>query len=244
MLRWRSYGESDKIVTFLTESFGKLTGIAKGAKRSRRRFVNSLESLAQVRLHFRMRPGASLAFLESAELLQPLGALADPVRLAYAGYLAELTEQMTAEEQPVCDIYALLEEALAALQQGPASAGLVRGFELQLLARSGLEPGIEHCSACERPSISSPRAFFDPAAGAFHCIECRAPGGAYVDVPSALLERLLPLKRLPLAECRTYSLGPHTGEAAQLMTRLLALHLSRPLQSVKVIAQVTADRST
>src|SRR5512134_3304740 len=66
VLRWRPYGESDKIVTFLSEDFGKLTGIAKGAKRSRRRFPNSLEALARVRMHFRLRPNASLAFLESA----------------------------------------------------------------------------------------------------------------------------------------------------------------------------------
>ena len=42
VLRWRSYGESDKIATLLTEDAGKLTGIAKGAKNSRRRFANSL----------------------------------------------------------------------------------------------------------------------------------------------------------------------------------------------------------
>jgi len=42
VLRSRPFGESDKIVSFLTESYGKLTGIAKGAKRSRKRFVNPL----------------------------------------------------------------------------------------------------------------------------------------------------------------------------------------------------------
>jgi DNA repair protein RecO (recombination protein O) len=66
VLRWRAYGESDKIATFLTEDFGKLTGIAKGAKNSRRRFPNSLEPLARVRVHFRQKPTANLAFLRVA----------------------------------------------------------------------------------------------------------------------------------------------------------------------------------
>ena len=43
VLRGRTHGESDKIVTFLTRDWGKVTGIAKGAKRSQRRFVNVLE---------------------------------------------------------------------------------------------------------------------------------------------------------------------------------------------------------
>ena len=42
------YGESDKIVTFLTRDLGKVTGIAKGAKHSKRRFVNVLEPFTHV----------------------------------------------------------------------------------------------------------------------------------------------------------------------------------------------------
>ena len=55
VLRSRAHGESDKIVTFLTRDWGKVTGIAKGAKRSRHRFVNVLEAFTQVQLRF--RPG-------------------------------------------------------------------------------------------------------------------------------------------------------------------------------------------
>ena len=55
VLRHRPYGESDKIVSFLTEDFGKLTGIAKGAMRSRQRFVNSLEPFSLVNLRFHDR---------------------------------------------------------------------------------------------------------------------------------------------------------------------------------------------
>ena len=46
------FGESDKIITFYTISFGKLKGIAKGAKRSKKRFGINLEPFSLVRLHF------------------------------------------------------------------------------------------------------------------------------------------------------------------------------------------------
>lgn len=43
VLRLLDYGESDRIVTFYTAGFGKLRGIARGARRSRKRFANALE---------------------------------------------------------------------------------------------------------------------------------------------------------------------------------------------------------
>ena len=100
ILRTRAYAESDKIVTFLSDDAGKLTGIAKGAKNSRRRFANCLDPFTRVRVHFRTRPGASLVFMDSCDLLRPPGALVDPAKFAYGSYLVELVDQLTAEAHP------------------------------------------------------------------------------------------------------------------------------------------------
>src|ERR1700726_1994333 len=56
VLRTRDYLESDRIATLLTEHAGKLGGIAKGAKASRRRFERRLEPFSHVMLYFRRRP--------------------------------------------------------------------------------------------------------------------------------------------------------------------------------------------
>ncbi|HSC41785.1 MAG TPA: DNA repair protein RecO, partial [Candidatus Binatia bacterium] len=69
VLRNRPYGESDKIVSFFTDKFGKLTGIAKGALRSRRRFVNSLEPFSLINLKFQDPPHSNLVFIIAADLV-------------------------------------------------------------------------------------------------------------------------------------------------------------------------------
>lgn len=46
------YGEVDKIVTLYTLDFGKLKGIAKAAKRSRKRFRNMLEICSYINVTF------------------------------------------------------------------------------------------------------------------------------------------------------------------------------------------------
>jgi DNA repair protein RecO (recombination protein O) len=240
VLRWRAYGESDKIATLLTEDFGKLTGIAKGAKNSRRRFANSLEPLARVRVHFRHQPTASLAFLESCELCSSTAAFTEPTRFAYASYVAELADQLTIEDDPVRTLYALLDEALAELERGPATTAFLRGFELQLLTRAGFEPQLDRCTRCGRSWGGEASAHLSLNHGTIACAACRSDGDAAVAVDTALLVDLAELKTLSLAACRDRAFGAAARDAGQVTGRLLALHLVRPLRSVRLIEQLTA----
>jgi len=238
VLRWRSYGESDKIATLLTEDAGKLTGIAKGAKNSRRRFANSLEPLARVRVHFRQKPGAGLAFLESCELLAATAPFCEPARFAYGSYVAELTDRMTVEEDPAHNLYGLLEQALEALERGPATTALLRAFELQLLTGAGFEPQLDGCNRCRRPWQDDERAWIATHHGTVACDACRSAEDATEPVSGTVLRCLEALKSLPLADCREATLGSSAADAGILTGRLLALHLARPLQSVKLIEQL------
>jgi len=244
VLRWRPYGESDKIATLLTDDFGKLTGIAKGARRSQRRFPNSLEPLAGVRVRFRQRPQATLAFLESCELMRPVGSLIEPAKFAYAGYLVELVDQLTSDGHPVPELYALLEEGLTTLQTGPATGGFLRGFEVQLLARAGYEPRLDSCSGCQDSLQPEATAYLATAHGTLWCAACRSSGGATVPVAGGVLPVLQGLKPLSLDACRQASLTPVAGEAAEVTGRLLSLHLLRPLRSLKLIAQLAHGTSS
>jgi DNA repair protein RecO (recombination protein O) len=241
VLRWRAYGESDKIATLLTEDYGKLTGIAKGAKNSRRRFANSLEPLARVRVHFRQKPTANLAFLESCELRTSTAALSDPSRFAYASYVVELADRLTLEDDPVRTLYALLDEALAELERGPATTPFLRGFELQLLTRAGFEPHLEACTRCGRGWKTGDVAHLSFSHGTVTCASCRSDEDAGLAVDPALLAHLAELKLLPLAACRERHFGPLSRDAGEITGRLLSLHLARPLQSVKLITDLAVN---
>lgn len=241
VVRSRPYGESDRIVTFLTQDCGKLTGIAKGAKRSQRRFANSLEPLARVRIYFRQRPQATLAFLEGCELLRPPAALADPAKFAYGSYLAELTDRLMVEDQPARELYTLLAEGLAAVEEGPATSAFLRSFELQALARAGLAPQIDRCNRCQRSLTAEEPALLDVAHGTFSCRDCRSVGQTTVGVPAGVLSRLAVLRELPLAHCQQQALGTLATAAAELTGHLLALHLGGPLRAIKLIEQLAAS---
>jgi len=240
ILRSRPYGESDKIVTFLAADVGKLTGIAKGAKNSRRRFANCLDAFTRVRIHFRTRAGAGLAFLESCDLLEPPGALADPGKFAYGSYLIELVDQLTGEAHPVPELYDLLVEALKELRDGMATAVFLRVFELRLLHHAGYAPQLSHCANCQRPVGSAKSAYLDTQHGGIVCVDCRIKGPSLIPIAPETLQTLQDVRAVSLRAARTRRLPPAVAaEAAQVMGRLLALHLTRPLRSIKLIAALT-----
>lgn len=240
ILRSRAYGESDKIVTFLTADAGKLTGIAKGAKNSRRRFANCLDPLTRVRVHYRIRAGASLVFMESCDLLQPPDELADPRKFAYGSYLTELIDQLTADAQVVGELYTLLAEGLETLRKSAATAAFLRGFELRLLHGAGYGPELRACVRCHRLLQPAERAFLDPRHGSMVCAGCRVTGESLVPVAGQTLALLDALQATPLGTARALRFSAVTAaEAAQLMGHLLALHLPRPLRSTKLIAALS-----
>src|SRR5574339_359019 len=104
ILRTYSLGESDRIVVFLTRDRGKKRGVAKSARRSRRRFGGSLEPLTEVRVAYYESARRELVGLNYAEMVRsPLQfagrATVDEAdegsagALGYVEYFAELLDE-------------------------------------------------------------------------------------------------------------------------------------------------------
>jgi DNA repair protein RecO (recombination protein O) len=149
VLRARPYGESDKIVSFLTEDFGKLTGIAKGALRSRRRFVNSLEPFSLVRLHFHEPARSNLAFIVGADLLFGLRRLSSSLELiSYASYLVEITDGLISEREENSLVFQHLRDGLRYLEETGSSLRFLTRYELKLLHLAGYRPALNYCGRC------------------------------------------------------------------------------------------------
>ena len=207
ILRTRAYGESDKIVTFLTDDAGKLTGIAKGAKNSRRRFANCLDPFTRVRVHFRVRPVPVWFSWRAATCCSPPAEFAEPIKFAYGSYLIELVDQLTAEAQPVRELYALLAEGLEELRSGAATAAFLRGFELRLLHGAGYGPDLRDCARCHRVFEPTDRVFLDPMHGSIVCSNCRTVGESFIPVAGQTLSVLEAIKAAPLGDVRMRRFG-------------------------------------
>src|SRR5215471_9215216 len=70
VLRTYPFRESDLLVTLFTRVEGKIRGIARAAKKSRRRFGGALEPLTYIKAAYEDRERQELVRLDSCEVLE------------------------------------------------------------------------------------------------------------------------------------------------------------------------------
>lgn len=235
VLRTRPYGESDKIVSFFSENYGKLTGIAKGAMRSRRRFVNSLEPFALVNLSFQDRPHSNLAFILSADLLDSFRLLASTLeRISFASYLVEITDGLSAEREENSAVFQHLKEGLIHLSEHGTSLRFLTSFELKLLRLAGYQPILDICKRCHKNRVDGAvgQWHFSPLEGGILCELCSRHssevlplGGPAVEVLMALQagsDGLPPRFSLPLSVVK---------EIRSVVLRFIQFQMDREIKS-------------
>ena len=119
IMRIKEFGESDLIVTFLTSDGGRLKGVAKGARRSKRRFANCLDLFCLTSLEYELKRKGNLHFLHSGKLIDAsLGLRSDFSSLSLASYMVELTEILFPLGVADNKMFELLKNSFSAIEQG------------------------------------------------------------------------------------------------------------------------------
>jgi DNA repair protein RecO (recombination protein O) len=239
VLRTRDYAESDRIVTLLTRDYGKLSGIAKGAKASRRRFERKLEPFSHVNLFFRRRPNGQLVFITRAEAgdLHPLALENDLARFALGSYMLELAEALTSEEAEAAAAYRVLATSLAALASSTATVAARQRFELELLRASGFGLNFARCRICATAADHGDYVYFVASRGGVICPRCRpsAPEGA-VRLASSSAVALARLNAAAVDHPATLDFAGADGALA--IARFLASVLDRKLRSAAFLDSI------
>src|SRR3954466_11952344 len=118
VLRTQALRESDLLVTLYTAEHGRISAVARGARKSQRRFAGALSLLVLGRYQLGRKPRGELWSLESADVVREWTPLAsDVVAVAHASYVAELVGALLPAEVPephALDILVALWDALAA----------------------------------------------------------------------------------------------------------------------------------
>ncbi|MCM2359134.1 MAG: DNA repair protein RecO, partial [Geobacteraceae bacterium] len=141
------YREADRLVTLFTLEHGKVKGVARGAKRSIRRFGGALEQFARLAVQLALKGG--LARIDGADVatIHP-GIRADLLKIGYAGYACEAVDLLLPEGLPNPRLFRLLSAYLERLDAAPAAASDRRFFEANLLNVLGYRLPLEECASC------------------------------------------------------------------------------------------------
>ncbi|MGD8376794.1 MAG: DNA repair protein RecO [Acidobacteriota bacterium] len=240
VLRTWKLGEADLVVSLFTREEGILRGVARAARRSRRRFGGALEPLTRVRVRFVERPSSDLARLEELEPIRSyFGAQSDPAVAAAFAYVAEMVEQFGREKEADDPFFRLVGAVAEGLDRGVDPLLAARYFEAWTLRLQGLLPDLRICPSCERPLTAG--GWYDRRHGEVSCARCLPPasGGERIEPGVfALAGSILTRPLDAVHECRP---APATvAGLGSLLAGILARFLERPFRSLRILEGLSA----
>ncbi len=240
------FAESDKLVTFFTRDFGKLRGIAKGAKRSRKRFGSGLEPLTCSAVCFFEKEKASLVRLDHCEIVDPFPHIhSDMLRLGYAGYLAELISVTAAERERSGELYALLIGFFELLNQPAFREEFVRIFELRLLALAGYQPELRSCVVCRREAKDKHRHWFCQSKGGLICSDCVRNSLDHAHLSWGTIRTLQRAQTIELEKIRRLFFSSQAREESKrILPHFIEYRIEKPLKSLRLLQQLEGKGGT
>jgi len=239
LLKQVDTGESDRVVTLLTEDLGKVSAIARGARRSRKRFGAALALFVLAEAELRTRTTSTLHVLTGYEALETHAGIGrDIAAITHASYATELVEALCPKGHADPALFELLLEMYGLLAREPPTSDRLRVFELRLLTEAGLAPQLSVCVACSRDVFSEPEHLgIDVGRGGVVCRDCRSPEQA---IEAETYGALFELAQLGLSEAEQLSLPEGVRrELRNILAAYLEYTVGRPLKSVQFIHKLS-----
>ncbi|HSB74930.1 MAG TPA: DNA repair protein RecO [Terriglobales bacterium] len=170
VLRTYPLREADLLVTLFTRAEGKVRGVARAAKKSRKRFGGALEPLTYVRAYWDDRERQELARLDSCEVLDsPLARQVTYARAAALGHMAEVLDELLPDREANDAVFRLTLAVLDRLT-GDAIWMPLTYFELWMTRLVGFLPELAECGVCGA-ELNGSRAFYHALADGLMCAQ-------------------------------------------------------------------------
>lgn len=163
------FGDSSKIIDLFTMGYGRISVMAKGARRPKSRLVNLCEPFVEG--EYNLIHGKQFEYLKDGEIIDAHLALRGSIRrLSAATYCCELARRILLEDSDD-DVFRLLQAGLSAVEAASETrlSKVLAAFVLKLASFIGFRPSLSRCVICGR-AIQG-KALFDAEQGGMLCAE-------------------------------------------------------------------------
>ncbi len=220
------HGESDLIVTMLSQTEGRIAAIAKGAKKSQRRFVNKLELFSFLHIVCTKKAGRSLAFLAEAELHTSfLNIRYDLELYTIASVIREFLLVGIREEEPDERIFRLSLWSLHHLNLFQQPKAILILFLIRYFEYVGYRPDLSTCGRCANQVIPQARYSFDPSSGRIICSGCISGSLRGIALSHGTIKILRSAQDLPLARLHRLKISGTIRQEALAILHAYGRHL-------------------
>jgi len=243
LIRRIEYGDYDFIITFLTDDRGKITVIAKNAKKSIKRFFGLLELFSHVNLTLTEGRKKGLTILKESSLEHPFANIReDIISTTYANYWAEITNLWLEENVKQEKLYNLFLYILDSLDNDRASAHkLSLLFQIRFLEIAGLSPILDRCTGCSKDleGIRQTKLSFDLSKGSIVCRGCVSNTARYIQLSKGTVKQLIWLQNneLKTAGRIKYS-NSAISEGLAFLEAFVPFHIGREPRSLAILRNI------
>jgi len=174
------YRDTSKIVTFYSKEYGKLKGIAKGARTAKNKFGSALEPLSHSMLLIYKKEHRDLHLISQCDSIDSFRNLTEDLdRMTTGLSVLELIDQVTHHEERTPAMFSLLVETMSALNVSTKNyETYLQAFQLRLAALFGYAPNFDTCGQCGKPDLigdGERQVAFHIVRGAVYCNSCCTP---------------------------------------------------------------------
>ncbi|HID0758330.1 DNA repair protein RecO [Clostridium botulinum] len=150
VIKTQEFKEADKLVWLYTEKLGKITAIAKGAKKNRSKYLSNTSPFCYGECV--LYKGKSLFNLSEVQLIDSFqDFLRDLDTLTYGSYFCELIDICTEEKESNRELFQELVKSLFLIKNKVIDIEiLARAFEMKVLKYTGYALNFNYCLECGR----------------------------------------------------------------------------------------------
>jgi len=258
LLRKIEYGDHDYIITFLSRSRGKISVMAKNAKKSVKRFSGALDlfSVNHIQCTFPKKNKHAMIILSQTDLENGFVNIRyNLFKTAYACYWVELIYLWLEEGKKQTMLYDLLFFVLDMLNRSDIKMEVLSLlFQIRFMGLSGFSPNIQSCENCNTlvDSIQQESVRFDFREGRIICRNCLEKitkpesrlGSRYgMGVSKGTLKQLFWINSVDIqrADRIKFSLLA-IKEGEILLESFIPFHVGREFKSLKFLRQLRQER--
>jgi len=232
-LKTQDLKEADKLVWLYTEKLGKISAVARGAKRSKSKFLAS--TLPFCFGEYIVYKGRSLYNISEGAIINSFQELmGDLDHLTYASYLCELIDIAVQEEESNRELFKTFVSCFYLMSKKVVDLEVMaRAFEVKLLEATGYGLNLEYCCQCKSKINTSNYISFQYGGGV--CNQCEKVNGMYVSYATYNILKFLS----KLSIDKVYRVSMKTEEKDELyrvLSIIIAQNYTRKPKSLEIYA--------
>ncbi len=237
VLKVINHGDSSKIATLYSRSFGRLKVIAKGVRNPKSRFMGLFQPTHHLRIVFYEKSHSELQLFSSGEVVRSYYTLLqDFDRLAFAQLAMDVLERAIVSVEPHPVLYELACKTLGNFDNATIQPIKTYWyFHLRTLGELGFRPAVNNCRICSKSLEGTPAAF-DRQQAILMCESCSLRHAGGIVLP---LEAMKVLQVIDREDWDTLTNLTVSRGARRALWKFIWLHAKTHLEPLRRIKSLT-----